>query len=623
MRKTKTDDSQKFIPVLKNLSRSVREYKKPSFLAPAFVMLETVIECLIPWIMTLLLGVLEIASGREAVNSDAFLIKLLDFLTGGAENPSYMLLILEFGAILMVFATISLFCGIKAGKYTAIASSGFAKNLRKDMYYKIQDFSFSNIDKFSTSSLVTRLTTDVTNVEMSYMMIIRTAIRAPFMMIFAMIMAFTINAKMALIFVCIAPLLAFGLIMIMVKAIPFFQKIFKKYDAMNESVEENIRGIRVVKSYVREDYEKDKFRKASDEVKKNFTKAEKLVALNTPIMNFCTYTGIILIFVVGSALIIKSENTLLQWTELQSFMTYSFQILMSLMMLSMIMVMLVISVASAKRISEVLNEESSIVSPDNALTEVKDGSVSFNNVAFKYNKKADRYSVEKISFDIKSGETVGIIGATGSGKTTMVSLIPRLYDVTEGSVNVGGHNVKEYDLNALRNAVAMVLQKNVLFSGTIRENLKWGNKDATDEEIFEAAKLSQAHEFVLARPNGYDTVIEQGGTNVSGGQKQRLCIARALLKKPKILILDDSTSAVDTHTDALIRQGLKKYVPETTKIIIAQRIASVQDADKIIIMENGTIAAMGNHEELLKNNKIYQELYYTQNKIESEQGGEK
>ena len=622
MKKSKPDDSQRFIPMLKNLSRSIREYKKPSFLAPAFVMLETIIECLIPWIMTLLLGVLEIASGK-AVESDAFLVKLLNFLTGGAENPSYMVLILEFGAVLMVFATISLFCGIKAGKYTAIASSGFAKNLRKDMYYKIQDFSFSNIDKFSTSSLVTRLTTDVTNVEMSYMMIIRTAIRAPFMIIFAMIMSFTINAKMALIFLCVAPVLAFGLIFIMVKAIPFFQKIFKKYDAMNESVEENIRGIRVVKSYVREDFEKGKFRKASDEVKKNFTKAEKLVALNTPIMNFCTYTGIILIFVVGSSIIIKSENTLLQWTELQSFMTYSFQILMSLMMLSMIMVMLVISVASAKRISEVLNEKSSIVSPDNALTTVKDGSVSFNDVAFKYNKNADRYSVEKISFDIKSGETVGIIGATGSGKTTMVSLIPRLYDVTEGSVKVGGNDVREYDLNTLRNAVAMVLQKNVLFSGTIRENLKWGNKDATDEEIFEATRLSQAHEFVLARPNGYDTVIEQGGTNVSGGQKQRLCIARALLKKPKILILDDSTSAVDTHTDALIRQGLKKYIPETTKIIIAQRIASVQDADKIIIMENGTIAAMGNHEELLKNNKIYQELYYTQNKIESEQGGEK
>ena len=618
---TKTYDSQKFFPVVKTLSKSVREYKKPSFLAPAFVMLETIIECLIPWIMTLLLGVLEIASGK-AVESDAFLVKLLDLLTGGAENPSYMLLILEFGAILMVFATISLFCGIKAGKYTAIASSGFAKNLRKDMYYKIQDFSFSNIDKFSTSSLVTRLTTDVTNVEMSYMMIIRTAIRAPFMIIFAMVMSFTINAKMALIFVCIAPLLAGGLLLIMVKAIPFFQKIFKKYDAMNQSVEENIRGIRVVKSYVREDFEKDKFRKASDEVKHNFTKAEKLVALNTPIMNFCTYTGIILIFVVGSSIIIKSENTLLQWTELQSFMTYSFQILMSLMMLSMIMVMIIISVASAKRISEVLNEQSSITSPENALTDVKDGSVSFSDVAFKYNKTADRYSVEKITFDIKSGETVGIIGATGSGKTTMVSLIPRLYDVTEGSVKVGGKDVKEYDLNALRNAVAMVLQKNVLFSGTIKENLKWGNKDATDEEIYEAARLSQAHEFVLARPHGYDTMIEQGGTNVSGGQKQRLCIARALLKKPKILILDDSTSAVDTHTDALIRQGLKKYIPETTKIIIAQRIASVQDADKIIIMENGTISAMGNHEELLKNNKIYQELYYSQNKIDSEKGGE-
>ena len=623
MKKTKTDDSQKFIPVLKNLSKSVREYKKPSFLAPAFVMLETIIECLIPWIMTLLLGVLEIASGRETVNSDAFLIKLLDFLTGGAANPSYMLLIIEFGAILMVFATISLFCGIKAGKYTAIASSGFAKNLRKDMYYKIQDFSFSNIDKFSTSSLVTRLTTDVTNVEMAYMMIIRTAVRAPFMIIFAMIMAFTINAEMALIFVCVAPVLAGGLLFIMMKAIPFFHKIFKKYDALNESVEENIRGIRVVKSYVREDFEKDKFRKASDEVRHNFTKAEKLIALNTPIMNFCTYAGIILIFVVGSSIIINSENSLLQWTELQSFMTYSFQILMSLMMLSMIMVMIIMSIASAKRISEVLNEKSSIISPDNAITDVNDGSISFENVAFKYNKTADRYSVENISFSIKSGETVGIIGATGAGKTTMVSLIPRLYDVTEGSVKVGGKDVRKYDLTALRNAVAMVLQKNVLFSGTIRENLKWGNKDATDEEIFEAATLAQAHEFILARLDGYDTVIEQGGTNVSGGQKQRLCIARALLKNPKILILDDSTSAVDTHTDALIRQGLKKYVPETTKIIIAQRIASVQDADKIIIMENGTIAAIGNHEELLKNNKIYQELYYSQNKLESDQGGTK
>ena len=614
------DESQRFIPVIKQLKKSVREYKKPSLLAPAFVMLETIIECLIPWIMTLLLGVLEIASGK-AVNPDAFLVKLLDFLTGGAENPSYLLLILEFGAALMVLAMISLMCGVKAGKYTAKASSGFAKNLRKDIYYKIQDFSFSNIDKFSTSSLVTRLTTDVTNVEMSYMMIIRTAVRAPFMMVFAMIMAFTINANMALIFLCIAPVLATGLVLIMVKAIPFFHRIFKKYDALNESVEENIRGIRVVKSYVREDFEKQKFNKASDEVKQNFTKAEKLIALNTPLMNFCTYSGIILIFVIGSVMIISSENALLQWTELQSFMTYSFQILMSLMMLSMIMVMIIMSIASAKRIAEVLNEKSSIVSKKHAVKNVENGDITFENVAFKYNKDATRYAVENISVDIRSGETVGIIGATGSGKSTMVSLIPRLYDVSEGTVKVAGRNVKDYDLDSLRNSVAMVLQKNVLFSGTIKENLKWGDKDATDEEVIAAARLSQAHEFILARENGYDTVIEQGGTNVSGGQKQRICIARALLKKPKILILDDSTSAVDTHTDALIRKGLKKYIPETTKIIIAQRIASVQDADKIIIMENGTISAVGTHDELLEKNEIYQELYYSQNKIEADKGG--
>ena len=621
-KKQHTDESQKFIPVIKQLGKSVREYKKPSFLAPAFVMLETIIECLIPFIMTLLLGVLEIASGK-AGNTDEFLVKLLNFLTGGAENPSYLLLILEFGATLMVLATISLFCGVKAGKFTAKASSGFAKNLRKDIYYKIQDFSFANIDKFSTSSLVTRLTTDVTNVEMSYMMIIRTAVRAPFMMIFAMIMAFTINAHMALIFLCIAPVLALGLILIMVKAVPFFHRIFKKYDALNESVEENIRGIRVVKSYVREDYEKQKFQKASGDVKQSFTKAEKLIALNTPLMNFCTYSGIILIFVIGSIMIISSENALLQWTELQSFMTYSFQILMSLMMLSMIMVMIIMSIASAKRIAEVLNEKSSIVSPENAVSQVENGDVTFENVAFKYNLSADRFAVENISVNIKSGETVGIIGATGSGKTTMVSLIPRLYDATKGTVKVAGKDVKDYDLDALRNSVAMVLQKNVLFSGTIKENLKWGNKNASDEEIFAAARLSQAHEFILARENGYDTMIEQGGTNVSGGQKQRICIARALLKKPKILILDDSTSAVDTHTDALIRQGLKKYIPETTKIIIAQRIASVMDADKIIIMENGTISAVGTHDELLKINEIYQELYYSQNKIQSDKGGNK
>ena len=612
-KKQDKDNSQRFIPIIKTLAGSVREYKKPSLLAPVFIMGEVILECLIPWIMTLLLGALELASGT-AVNPDAFLVKLVDFLTGGAENPSYLLLILEFGAVLMLFATLSLICGIKAGKYTAKASSGFAKNLRKDLYYNIQNFSFANIDKFSSSSLITRLTTDVTNVEMSYMMIIRTAVRAPFMMIFAMTMAFTINAKMALIFVCIAPLLAGGLLLIMSKAIPFFHKIFKKYDAMNESVEENIRGIRVVKSYVREDYEKEKFGKASAEVKQNFTKAEKLIALNTPLMNFCVYSGIILIFVIGSILIIGSENKQLQWTELQSFMTYSFQILMSLMMLSMIMVTIIISIASAKRITEVLNEKSLIVSPEHAIKDVKDGSIEFENVSFKYNEHAPRYAVENISFTVKSGETVGVIGATGSGKSTLVSLIPRLYDVTLGTVKVAGVNVKDYDVEALRNAVSVVLQKNVLFSGTIKENLKWGDKFATDDEIEKAARLAQAHEFILARENGYDTFIEQGGANVSGGQKQRLCIARALLKKPKILILDDSTSAVDTHTDALIRKGLKDYIPETTKIIIAQRIASVQDADKIIIMDKGNISAIGTHETLLKDNEIYRELYYSQNK---------
>lgn len=618
--KTETDKSQRFIPIVKKLAGSIREYKKPSLLAPAFVMCEVILECLIPWIMTLLLGALELASGN-AVNPDEFLVKLVDFLTGGAENPSYLLIILEFGAVLMVFAMLSLLCGIKAGKYTAKASSGFAKNLRKDLYYNIQDFSFSNIDKFSSSSLITRLTTDVTNVEMSYMMIIRTAVRAPFMMVFAMIMAFSINAKMALIFVGIAPLLALGLFLIIGKAIPFFHKIFKKYDALNESVEENIRGIRVVKSYVREDYEKNKFNKASAEVKNNFTKAEKLIALNTPLMNFCTYSGIILIFVIGSIIIIKNENAVLQWTELQSFRTYSFQILMSLMMLSMIMVTIIISVASAKRIAEVLNEKSLIVSPENATTEVKDGSIEFENVSFKYNKDAPRFAVENISFNVKSGETVGIIGATGSGKSTLISLIPRLYDASLGTVKVAGVNVKDYDVTALRNAVAVVLQKNVLFSGTIKENLKWGDKNASDEEIEKAARLAQAHEFILARENGYDSVIEQGGTNVSGGQKQRLCIARALLKKPKILILDDSTSAVDTHTDALIRKGLKDYIPETTKIVIAQRIASVQDADKIIIMDKGNIVAIGTHDTLIKDNEIYRELYFSQNKENSEKGG--
>ena len=599
--------------ILKTLGGSVREYKKPSILAPLFVMMEVVFECLIPWLMTLLLNTIEYVSGQNP-SPNPLVPKIVNFLTGGSENPNLLVIIVDFGLILIALAFLSLICGALSGKFCAKASSGFAKNLRKDMYGKIQDFSFSNIDKFSTSSLVTRLTTDVTNVEMSYMMIIRTAVRAPFMLIFSMVMAFSINSTMALIFLCTSPILALGLFFIMTKAIPFFNRIFKKYDAMNESVEENVRGMRVVKSYVREDYEKKKFNKASSSVKEDFVKAEKLVALNTPLMNFCVYFGIIAIYIVGSYLIISSNQSLLQLTELQSFMTYSFQILMSLMMVSMIMVMVLMSYASAQRITEVLNEQSSIVSPENAVEEVKDGSVSFKNVSFKYSETAEKFALSDINLDIKSGETVGIIGSTGSSKTSLVQLIPRLYDVSEGEVEVAGINVKNYDLEVLRNSVAMVLQKNVLFSGTIKENMRWGNKNATDEEIVNACKLAQADEFITGFPQGYDSYIEQGGVNVSGGQKQRLCIARALLKKPKILILDDSTSAVDTKTDALIRASLKKYIPETTKIIIAQRIASVQEADKILIMDGGKIIACGTHEELLSSNEIYQELYYSQNK---------
>ena len=612
-RKKKNKKNLGFIPLVKTLGGSIREYKKASVLTPLFVMVEVILECLIPYIMTLLLGTISYMSG-EVQSADPFIEKLVVFLSHGAAEPDLLLVILQFGLVLIFTAFLSLLFGALSGKYCAIASSGFAKNLRKDIYSRIQGFSFANIDKFSTASLVTRLTTDVTNIEMSYMMIIRTAIRAPFMLIFSLIMAFTINAQMALIFLCTSPILAIGLYFIMTRAIPFFNRIFHKYDAMNESVEENIRGMRVVKSYVREDYEMEKFGKASSSVKEDFVKAEKLIALNTPLMNFCVYFGIIAIYIVGSVLIIQSNQAVLQLTELQSFMTYSFQILMSLMMVSMIMVMLVMSYASAQRISEVLNEKSSILSPENAVTEVKDGSVEFDNVNFKYSEKAEKYALSDINLKIESGETVGIIGATGSSKTSLVQLIPRLYDVNEGSVKVAGVDVRNYDLEVLRNSVAMVLQKNVLFSGTIKENMRWGDKNATDGEIMHACKLAQADEFIQGFPDKYDTYIEQGGVNVSGGQKQRLCIARALLKKPKILILDDSTSAVDTKTDALIRQSLKSYMPETTKIIIAQRIASVQDADKILIMDGGTITAMGKHDDLIENNAIYKELYYSQNK---------
>ncbi len=584
-----------FIADALTLKKSVREYKKPSFLAPVFVMAEVVLEVLIPYVMTLLLAKIKLAG--EAGDAKELLSDIL-----------------RYGGYLLALALSSLAFGSLSGLFCARASSGFAKNLRKDMYYKIQDFSFANIDKFSTSSLVTRLTTDVTNVEMAYMMIIRTAIRAPFMLIFSVVMAFSINSRMALIFLCTAPVLAIGLTIIMLKAVPFFNRIFKKYDAMNESVEENVRGMRVVKSYVREDYEKEKFYKASDNVRKDFTKAEKIIAWNMPLMNFCIYAGLIAIYAIGSAFIVKTNEQLLKLTELQSFMTYSFQILMSLMMLSMIMVMVIMSTASAERIAEVLKENSTISSPAAPVSEVKDGSVEFKNVCFKYSEKAERNALENINVYIESGETVGIIGATGSGKSSLVNLIPRLYDVTDGEILVGGVNVKAYDLDVLRNNVAVVLQKNVLFSGTIKENLRWGDENASDAEVEAAAKLAQADEFIQGFPDKYDTYIEQGGVNVSGGQKQRLCIARALLKKPKILILDDSTSAVDTKTDALIRKALKDYIPQTTKIIIAQRIASVSDADKIIIMENGRITATGTHDSLLKSNDVYAELYRSQNK---------
>ncbi len=536
--------------------------------------------------------------------------ELVNQIKGGCEMKT----ILNYGLVLVVMAILSLSFGALAGITCATASCGFAKNMRKDMFYNIQNFSFENIDRFSTSSLVTRLTTDVTNVQMAFMMIIRMAVRCPFMLIFAFVMAFVMGGRMAFIFLIVAPILAVALIIVTAKTMPLFKKVFKKYDRLNSSIQENVKGIRVVKSYVREDYEKEKFNTAAEDVCADFTKADRILALNGPIMQFCLYAVMVFVLSFGSYTIITSKGLDLDVGQFSALLTYSFMILNSLMMISMVFVMITMASESGKRIVEVLDEHSSLSNPENPVFDIASGSIDFNNVSFKYSKTAEKNTLSGINLHIESGQTVGIIGGTGSSKSTLVQLISRLYDVTEGAVLVGGRDVREYDLETLRNEVAVVLQKNILFSGTIKDNLRWGNKNATDEEMIEACKLAQADEFIVRFPDGYDTYIEQGGANVSGGQKQRLCIARALLKKPKILIMDDSTSAVDTKTDALIRAAMREYIPETTKLIIAQRISSVQDADLIVVMENGTISAAGTHDELLKTNEIYKDLYVLQNK---------
>ena len=572
--------------MLKRLAQCVREYKVPSILTIIFIVCEVVIEVFLPFITA------------DLINS----------IKNGAE----MAYIIKIGVMLIIMALLSLSCGGIAGITCAKASAGFAKNLRRDIFHKIQTYSFENIDKFSSSSLVTRMTTDVVNAQMSFMMIIRIAIRAPLMFIFAIIMAYIMGGALATSFVVIVPFLIVGLWLISRKAMPAFRAVFKKYDRMNESIEENVRGMRVVKGFSRENHEKEKFGAASENICMDFTKAERIVAFNSPMMQICIYFNMVFVMLVGSQLVISSGGATIDVGQMSAMLTYGVQILIQLMMLSMIYVMLTISSESIKRIYEVLVEVPSLTDPESPITEVKDGAIDFNGVSFKYSAKAEKYALANIDLHIKSGMTVGILGGTGSSKSTLVQLIPRLYDVTEGNVCVGGIDVRNYSVETLRDSVAMVLQKNLLFSGTIKENLRWGNENATDEELIEACKLAQAHDFVSSFPEGYDTKIEQGGTNVSGGQKQRLCIARALLKKPKILILDDSTSAVDTKTDMLIRGGFKKFIPETTKIIIAQRVASVEDADMIIVMENGGIAAMGSHEELLASCDIYREIYQQQ-----------
>ena len=572
----------------KQLARSIREYKSVSIKAPVFVSLEVLIECIIPFVIAQLVNQIKAGCGFSTI--------------------------LQYGAVLLAMAGLSLFFGVLAGKYAATASCGFARNLRKDMFYKIQDYSFQNIDKFSTSSLVTRLTTDITNVQMAYMMIVRAAIRCPLMLVFSFTMAFVMGGRMALIFLLVAPILGIGLFCVIRTVMPLFKRVFKKYDALNNSIQENVQGMRVVKSYVREDYEKKKFTAAAEDVCRDFTQAEKILAFNNPLMQFSLYVVMVFVLSFGSYTIITTRGMALDVGQFSALLTYSFQILSSLMMFSMVFVMITMASESAHRILEVIQEESTLKSPENGITEVADGSIDFDHVSYKYSEHAERMALTDIDLHIKSGETIGIIGGTGSSKSSLIQLISRLYDATEGSVKVGGRDVREYDLETLRNQVAVVLQKNVLFSGTIKENLRWGNKNATDAELEEACRLAQADEFIQRFPDKYDTYIEQGGSNVSGGQKQRLCIARALLKKPKVLILDDSTSAVDTKTDALIRKAFREFIPETTKIIIAQRTSSVEDADRILVLDGGAISAIGTHKELLETSEIYREVYTSQNK---------